>query len=593
MLRWQIAIQEYRGNMIIIYKEGRVYTNEDGLSRWPLDNVKSNPAYDPEIAAKIPIHFMEIDRKKNFRFSEWAPESGNTNSEGTETPILGISSSELHTEFFNAVMKTYAKQKQCGILLQLLQQKYRSPELESQLEEPWLRDYKDNKFFLIDGLLYHREKHTSAFTIIDRDHISLIIQECHDCPYMGHMSEDRTKERVASTAWWPRWEQELCEYIDTCERCQRAITKHEKNYGLLQHIEEPKNPWETINMDWVTGLDPGGKGNFNACLIIVDRFSKSMRCLPCHKEDTAMDTALLFWNNIISNFGVPKIIISDRDPEFTSEFWTNPYDILDTKLAFSTAYHPQTDGLAERMIQTMEDILRIFCAYGMEYKDHEGLTHDWVTLLPAVQLAYNTSKHSTTGKTPALVEKGWNPLLPVDCLKKNLLTMHPTAKDFHEMWKRACDTAAKCIAEAKEYNKQRWDKSHMEPDFKEGDEVLGSTLDFNNCKGLKKMRDSSVGPFTIIKLIGKNATEEDKFPSRKKNPTPPEIVEVEYSPGPVKKIIKAGKIRLNGKDGRQYLVRLKNQKADKDKWVAEDAIPDGNLHLKRFRASRRTEQSHQ
>ncbi|MBW0587200.1 hypothetical protein O181_126915 [Austropuccinia psidii MF-1] len=114
----------------------------------------------------------------------------------------------------------------------------------------------------------------------------------------------------------------------------------------------------------------------------------------------------------------------------------------------------------------------------------------------------------------------------------------------------------------------------MEPDFKEGDQVLVSTLRFNNLKGPKKMRDSFVEPFTIIKLIGKNAvevklteefsrkhpvfpvrlvkpyfqTEEDKFPSRKKNLTPPEIVEVEDSPGPVKRIIKARKIRLNGKD---------------------------------------------
>ncbi|MBW0477500.1 hypothetical protein O181_017215 [Austropuccinia psidii MF-1] len=74
MLRLQIAIQAYRGNMSIIYKEVKSHTNADGLSRWPLDNVKRNPAYNSEVAAKIPIHFMEIDRKKNFRFSEWAPE---------------------------------------------------------------------------------------------------------------------------------------------------------------------------------------------------------------------------------------------------------------------------------------------------------------------------------------------------------------------------------------------------------------------------------------------------------------------------------------------------------------------------------------
>ncbi|MBW0576761.1 hypothetical protein O181_116476 [Austropuccinia psidii MF-1] len=226
MLRWKIAIQEYRGNMTIIYKEGQRHTNADGLSRWLLDNVKRNPAYDPEVAAKIPIHFMEIDRRNSFRLSEWATEggtleSGNTESEGTETPILGISSSELHNKFFSAVLKSYAKHKQHGILLQLLQQKYRSPELESQLEEPWLRAYKDKQFFLIDGLLYHREKHTSALAVVDRDHISLILQECHDCSYMGHMSEDRTRERVASTAWWPKPEQELSEYINTCDRCQK------------------------------------------------------------------------------------------------------------------------------------------------------------------------------------------------------------------------------------------------------------------------------------------------------------------------------------------------------------------------------------
>ncbi|MBW0497883.1 hypothetical protein O181_037598 [Austropuccinia psidii MF-1] len=124
--------------MTIIYKEGKGHINADCLGRWPLDNFKSNPAYDPEVAAKIPIHFMEIDRRKNFRFSEWAPESGtpdseDTESEGKKTPILQISPSELHNELFSEAMKTYAEHKQCGILLQLLQQKYRSPELEFQL----------------------------------------------------------------------------------------------------------------------------------------------------------------------------------------------------------------------------------------------------------------------------------------------------------------------------------------------------------------------------------------------------------------------------------------------------------------------------
>ncbi|MBW0509094.1 hypothetical protein O181_048809 [Austropuccinia psidii MF-1] len=156
-----------------------------------------------------------------------------------------------------------------------------------------------------------------------------------------------------------------------------------------------------------------------------------------------MDTEFLFWNNIISTGGVPKVIISDRDPKFTSEFWTNLYDMLRTKFSFSTSYHPQTDGLAEMMIQTMEEIIIKFCAYGMKYKFHEGYTPYWVTLLPAIQLVYSTSQHCTTGNSPLLREKGWNPSFPVDHLKKIILTIHPTAKDLNDMWKEACDTQAR------------------------------------------------------------------------------------------------------------------------------------------------------
>ncbi|MBW0559229.1 hypothetical protein O181_098944 [Austropuccinia psidii MF-1] len=90
-------------------------------------------------------------------------------------------------------------------------------------------------------------------------------------------------------------------------------------------------------MDWVKGLIPGGKETFNALLIIVNRFRKRIRCLPCHKEDTHIDTALLFWDNIISTCAVPKIIISHRDPKFAAEFWTNVYDMLGIELSFSTA----------------------------------------------------------------------------------------------------------------------------------------------------------------------------------------------------------------------------------------------------------------
>ncbi|MBW0512507.1 hypothetical protein O181_052222 [Austropuccinia psidii MF-1] len=114
------------------------------------------------------------------------------------------------------------------------------------------------------------------------------------------------------------------------------------------------------------------------------------------------------------------------------------------------------------------------------------------------------------------------------------------------------------------------------------------------CSGSQTHRGISrkhpVFPVSLVKPYFQ--TEEDNFPSRKKNPTPPEIVELEDSPGHLNKSIKALKIRLNGKDQRQYMVRFKSHTAEKDKWLAEDEISNWNIHLTGFKASRSTGQSH-
>ncbi|MBW0504103.1 hypothetical protein O181_043818 [Austropuccinia psidii MF-1] len=124
--------------------------------------------------------------------------------------------------------------------------------------------------------------------------------------------------------------------------------------------------------------------------VIVDRYSKTPIFLPCHKDDTSKDTALFLWSRVISHKGLFKNIISDRDHKLKFALWTNLHRLFGTKLSFSSAYHPQTDGLAERVIQSLEDMIRIFCAYGLEFKDSDGFTHDWCTLIPALELDYKT-----------------------------------------------------------------------------------------------------------------------------------------------------------------------------------------------------------
>ncbi|MBW0507349.1 hypothetical protein O181_047064 [Austropuccinia psidii MF-1] len=159
------------------------------------------------------------------------------------------------------------------------------------------------------------------------------------------------------------------------------------------------------------------------------------------------------------------------------------------------------------MIQTLEDILRRFCAYGLEFKDSDGFTHDWCTLIAALELAYKTSIHASTGKPPAMLEKGWNPKLPVDTLKKDLVHIHSNASSFNLLLDKVRDHANRCMNDAFEYAKKKWDKIHKTPEFKVGDLILVSTLNFNNIKGPNKLKYSFAGPFIIKALHGTNAVQ--------------------------------------------------------------------------------------
>ncbi|MBW0485827.1 hypothetical protein O181_025542 [Austropuccinia psidii MF-1] len=115
--------------------------------------------------------------------------------------------------------------------------------------------------------------------------------------------------------------------------------------------------------------------------------------LPCHRENTAIDTAIMVLSRVIIQKHLFQNIISDRDPKFTSALWKNFHNLFGTKLSFSTAYHPQTNGLVERMIQTLEDMIKRLCAYVLEFKYSYVFTHDWYAL------AYKTWVHSSALET--------------------------------------------------------------------------------------------------------------------------------------------------------------------------------------------------
>ncbi|MBW0521248.1 hypothetical protein O181_060963 [Austropuccinia psidii MF-1] len=363
-----------------------------------------------------------------------------------------------------------------------------------------------------------------------------------------------------------RYGKDVAEYCKTCDRCQKENDSAGKRLGNVIKIQEASRPWEILHKDWVTGLPPGGDRSYNYCLVIVDRFSKTQIFLPCHKDDKAMETALLMCNRVVSWTGMFKNIISYRDTKFTSALKKNLYQLFGTKLSFSTAYHPQTDGLAERMIQTLEDMVRRFCVYGLELKDWDGFTHYSCTLSTALILAYKTSTHASTNQTPATLEKGWNPKLPQDSLRKDLVEIHPTAASFKGMLDKARKHAVRNLK-----------------DCFSGPFVIDALNGQNDvevelCEELSNKHHTF--PVSLIKPYKSSDAENFPFRNKISHKRPP----VESSG--TKKITRVLKQRkLRAKKVREYLLRYSDPICE-DEWSTEKEIPESTKLLKRFRHTR-------
>ena len=177
----------------------------------------------------------------------------------------------------------------------------------------------------------------------------LIMQECHDTRYAGHLGVKKTTELILRDFYWPTVQADVATYVSTCEECQRNKPSNLRPVGLLQPLEVPGHRWERISMDFVTHL-PKAKSGYDALLVMVDYVTKMMILRPTYSVATAVDIARLFVDSVVRAHGLPRVIVSDRDTRFTSHFWREVHRVMGTTLAMSSGFHPQTDGQTERAI---------------------------------------------------------------------------------------------------------------------------------------------------------------------------------------------------------------------------------------------------
>ena len=188
-----------------------------------------------------------------------------------------------------------------------------------------------------------------------------LIQEHHDISAAEHSGRAKTLKLLARRYFWPGMRKDVDRYCRNCHPCKRSQIARHASYGSLHPLSIPEGAWQNISMDFVTEL-PWSDG-LNAVLMIVCRLTKMRHLIPCRDICTAEQLAELFIEHIFRLHGLPRIIISDRGPQFVARFWQALCIILQIQAKLSTPYHPQTDGQTERLNVIMEQYLRAYVNY--------------------------------------------------------------------------------------------------------------------------------------------------------------------------------------------------------------------------------------
>jgi hypothetical protein len=217
-----------------------------------------------------------------------------------------------------------------------------------------------------------------------------ILREAHDSAYSIHPVSTKMYQDLKQRYWWHGMKRDVAAHVALCDTCHRVKAEHQKPARLLQPLKVPEWKWEEIGMDFIVGL-PRTPVGYDSIWIIVDRLTKVAHFIPIKTTHSGARLAELYMSRIVCLHGVPKRIVSDRGTQFTSRFWEKIHESMDTKLNFSSAYHPQTDGQTERTNQILKDMLRA-CA----------LKHgsSWDKSLLYAEFFYNNSYQASLKMAP-------------------------------------------------------------------------------------------------------------------------------------------------------------------------------------------------
>jgi hypothetical protein len=471
--RWAEFVEEF-GDLVIEYQDGKQNVVADALSRRP-DHapVLVNDHVDgAEAGVANATDALEADH-------------GLVDSIG-ELLTAKVTSSTVESDLATRIKRAYARDDLCSQVLK--------GDVSSLVGRKNNSRQAARRFTVKDGLIYYDQ--TRIYVPDDRTLKTMVIREHHDSKVAGHTGYQKTYELLMRNFYWPSLYVDVKLYVRSCFTCQRTKSDNRKVAGLLQPLAVPPRRWHTVTMDFITQL-PKSKNGYDAIFVVVDKLSKRGYFIPTHTTAGADVTARLFFRHIVAaGHGVPSVIVSDRDSKFTSVFWKTLWKMFDTRLAMSTAFHPQTDGQTENLNRTLEQILR---AYTNRNQDN------WDELLCYAELSYNNAKQSSTGRSPFYLDHGQDPVLPSTMIAANQSDEEvKTAADGVNAVERLLVELRSALVNvdaelhrAQAYQKKYADRNRRDESFVVGDRVWLNASDITYDVGAHKLLDKYIGPYPV------------------------------------------------------------------------------------------------
>lgn len=326
---------------------------------------------------------------------------------------------------------------------------------------------------------------------------SLILNSYHGPPLSGHWGSQKTLDRILRTFFWPGMRADISHFIQSCLSCQKNRTSTQRKNPLLS-TQLPDRPWSTVGIDFIVKL-PVSNG-FDSILVMVDHMTKNAHFIPACESWSAEDLAFCFIDCFVRHHGLPDKIISDRGATFVLKLWRDILDKLQVSPAYSTSFHPQTNGQTERFNQIIETYLRHFC---------NSRQDDWSLWTACAKISWSNSPSVSTGFSPFFLEKGYHPRLGSLTYASSVKKGDQFTTDLLHTQTTALDHIAKSKNTHALYYNQRAGELK---EFEVGQFVWLSRKNITTRRASNKLDSKTIGPFEIIEKIGTHSVRLKLFP---------------------------------------------------------------------------------